>query len=214
MLQLVQQSPFTEFRVEDLMWHLNVVDESQMPYLGTLLEAAVTYCERETQMDFRSTQWNLILDQFPYWWPYGDPPYAWPQISEVGATRYTQRWQAIILNRGPIRSVNSITYFDTANAQQTVDPTTYAYATPSYAIGVIEPVQVWPIAYSRPDAVTVNFTTGLSPVPANILHAVKMLAGSWYAMREDMAYGPGTVNAATGTAVQCLLAQVKGFSYS
>ena len=168
------------------------------------------------QLDLRATIWTLQLDRFPgFWcndtdgfgyggWGYG--PFAggswWTYPS-----RYMQRRMQIHLLRGPLQTLNSVTYYDTNKTLQTIDPSQYTYSKPSYFPADIEPMTVWPVSYARPDAVSINFTTGLNPIPVSILHAIKLICGQWFSARENISYSPSTAMGVTGLAVDALLDQ-------
>lgn len=213
-LQLVSQTSFSALSVADIEAHLNVQSSTATDaYVQSLLNAAVAYVERQTGMDCRSTTWNLVLDQFPIWasfnWydRYGNYVYLYPNVGEYAIGRLTQRWQEIPLKRGPLQTVSSIQYYDMNNQSQTLASNQYAYTTPTYFPAKVEPVTFWPVAYPRPDAVTIQFVSGWTTanVPQSVLHAIKLLCGTWYNQREDIEYGPGTVGHATGCAVDALL---------
>ena len=213
---LGSQSPFSALSTADIKQHLNISDSGQDGYLSSLLASAVMFVERRIQLDIRETIWTLQLDRFPgYWcidtdgfgyggWGYG--PFAggswWTYPS-----RYMMRRMAIPLQRGPLVSLNSVKYFDTANTQQTMTTGQYTYSKPSYFPADLEPTTVWPVAYARPDAVSINFTTGMNPVPVSLCHAIRLLCGQWYASRENISYGPQTAMGNTGCAVEALLDQ-------
>ena len=88
-LTLVSRSSFTALSASDIMTHLNIVDNSQSAYVQTLLDAAVSYCEAETGLDWRTCTWNLVMDQFPVWaiydfrFRYGDWASSYPWTSEL-----------------------------------------------------------------------------------------------------------------------------------
>lgn len=224
-LQLVSQDNFTALSLSDLKSHLRVTGSQDDSYINSLLQAAVAYCERTTALDLRNTTWKLVRDQFPVWgafnWTdrYGNLQYVYPTVAEYAIGRMTQKWQEIPLMRGPLQSVQSVQYFDGTNALTTIASDQYRYATYAYQPSALEPVQYWPIAYPRPDAVQIIFSTSLlaptgsgsgeagNVIPASILHAIRLLVGSWFMMREDQAYGPQTIHQAVGTTVECLLSQ-------
>lgn len=186
---LVSQTSFSAVSVADIRAHLNITDTSTDTYIGTLINAAVDACERATGMDWRSCTWKEVFDSFPY---------------------------CIDLTRGPLQSVTSIQYYDTTNTLQTVDSTNYTLSKPSFLPGWIEPIvtYAWPATYWRPDAVTVNFTTGFSTVPARGIHAIKLLVGSWWVERESLMYGPDTAGGKVGEAIDCLLGSFKVGNYA
>lgn len=67
----------------------------------------------------------------------------------------------------PALSVDSITYFDGENAQQTLDASVYALFSDSRSPYVgLKPDQSWPGSYSRRDAISVTFKAGYETIPA------------------------------------------------
>lgn len=86
----------------------------------------------------------------------------------------------------PVILVTGITYFDSANAQQTLSPTVYQLFTDAEGPVVsLTPSQSWPDVYNRPDAVTVTFQCGYTDVPAPIKTAIMLLAASLFEHRES-----------------------------
>jgi len=71
------------------------------------------------------------------------------------------RWEIRIPRGFPLRSVDSIQYYDVNDALQTVDTSVYQVVTASRP-GRIRAVwnQVWPSVWYRMDAITVNHTSG------------------------------------------------------
>lgn len=216
-LQIVNQSAFTALTLADIKSHLNVTSTSDDDYIAGLLAAAVNYVERATGLDLRTTTWKLVLDQFPLWHHWNNPYYLviYPYYPQWWGNGQLIRQQEISLRRGPLQSITSIQYYD-GTTTQTLDPSTYTVVTPSYYPAYIAPTTCWPVAYPSPGAVSINFITGLAdPVghgsgegnqcPQPLLHAIRLLCGQWYSLREDIAFGPGTAHGATGEAIECLL---------
>ena len=66
----------------------------------------------------------------------------------------------------PALSVDSSTYFDGENAQQTLDASVYALFSDSRSPYVgLKPDQSWPGSYSRRDAISVTFKAGYATTP-------------------------------------------------
>jgi len=108
----------------------------------------------------------------------------------------------------PVQSIVSIVYFDSANVQQTLDPSVYALLDDEFGPFVTRQVdQAWPATSAREDAVTVTFVAGYGPagddVPAAIRHAMLLLIGHWYEHRESVVVGGNPVQ--VPLAVQALL---------
>lgn len=113
----------------------------------------------------------------------------------LGRCLVTQTWQQdfeeldeVLRLPLPAATIASITYFDAANASQTLNAAwsrLYEDAGGSYVW--TDPVQSWPSTYDRPDAVTVTFTAGFgaaAAVPAPIRQALQLMVGNYYLNRE------------------------------
>lgn len=128
----------------------------------------------------------------------------------VGKALATQQWtlkrerligtDALDLPVVPFRDVVSIAYYDADNTLQTLNTPEAIGALFTTAgnedWGQIAPVTVWPEMYQRPDALTVVFHAGFgdpADVPANLLHAAKMLIAHWYENREQVTLGQSPV---------------------
>lgn len=118
----------------------------------------------------------------------------------LGRALVTQTWRADIerfplcrylkLPLPPIQSVTSIKYFDTANAEQTFAGAGYSLL--NGAVVLANGVS-FPAAYDRGDAVRITFVAGWPMTegdepqwtgPAPIRHAILLLIGHWYGLRE------------------------------
>jgi uncharacterized phiE125 gp8 family phage protein len=107
----------------------------------------------------------------------------------------------------PVSTIDSITYYDSDNVQQTLSAGDYTVHDGfSFSYVKLDTDASWPSTYERDDAVTVTYTGGYgaagSDVPAAIRHAGKLLIGHYYENREAV----GTVSFSTlPMAVQSLL---------
>ncbi len=84
----------------------------------------------------------------------------------------------------PVQSITSITYQDTDNATQTLATSVYELAARNDAgIVRLKVDQVWPVALSHPDSVTITYVAGFGDepedVPITIRQAIRVLAGDW-----------------------------------
>lgn len=98
---------------------------------------------------------------------------------------------AIRLYNGPVVSIDEVAYPDNNGADQTYSGARYFVGSPFIfpAIG-----EMWPYPYQSGyygrEPFTVTYTAGLSPEQlgtddyANLLHAMKLLVGHWFANRE------------------------------
>lgn len=125
--------------------------------------------------------------------------YTWRQLITASLRLTMPCWKkdhVIPLPRGPIVSVESLEYFDTANSLQTV-------SSDQYSVDVAEEVPEIRFCtyfphYLRADAVRVNFTAGYGTTaaafPPVLLHAVRLLIGQYYQTREPDSVSTTTVD--------------------
>lgn len=105
----------------------------------------------------------------------------------------------LVVPLGPVRSVTSIKYFDTAGVEQTLSASLYQADVRSEPARIL-PVfgQVWPQTDTRLAPVTVRLAIGYATgagsdyganVPPAIKHAIKLMLGHLFANREAVAPG-------------------------
>lgn len=103
-----------------------------------------------------------------------------------------------------------VTYYDSANDQQTLSSDVYSILSdvrgPFIALNYN---QAWPSVYTREDAVRVTWVAGYgttaADVPAPIKQAILLLVGHWYANREAVTVGAGITTAELPIAVKALV---------
>jgi uncharacterized phiE125 gp8 family phage protein len=158
--------------LEEAKAHCRVDIDDDDSLIEDLITAARDLVETETRRSLVTTYWAMSIDDFP----------------SCGARR-------IALPRPPLQSVQSITYYDSDGAQQTLSTDVYGVNTarePGFVY--LKYGQVWPCTYEMPDAVTINFVAGWDDVlyvPSGIKHAIKLLVAHWYEHREAVAEKPG-----------------------
>lgn len=136
--------------------------------IGALIRLARRAAERHTGRAILTQTWRLKLDAFPC----GGP---------------------LIIPFPPLQTLSSISYVDTNGDTQTWSSALYQTAIPSgphasYARVTPAYQQIWPIARSQMEAVTVQFVAGwTSPelVPEEILQGMKVALSYWWAKRGD-----------------------------
>lgn len=106
-------------------------------------------------------------------------------LSQQWAKTFTKFTTAPMrLDLGPLVQVDSIDYFDTEDAAQTVAGTVYrAHDALTGPYVKLRTGQSWPSTYVRDDAVTITFTAGVADaanVPMAIKGAISMLASYFY----------------------------------
>jgi len=119
----------------------------------------------------------------------------------AGRPLLTQTWKLTLaegsgrirLPKTPVQSVTEIAYYDRDNASQTATLSDF-HVISDNDMGFIEPKQSasWPETYSRPDALSITWTAGYgaaADVPADLVHAIKMMLGHLYEHREAVVVG-------------------------
>jgi len=118
---------------------------------------------------------------------------------------------------GNLISVESITYYDTSNVQQTLSGSTYSAL--SDRLGPFVALKngfTWPSVYSRLDAVSVIWKAGYGATAATVPDAIKqgalLLAAHWYSNREAVNVGAGLTAIELPLAVASLTAPYRRVS--
>jgi uncharacterized phiE125 gp8 family phage protein len=178
--QLITAPASEPLTTADAKAHLRVdfVDDDAL--IGLLITAARQYCEQIIARSLISQQWRYVIDAFPaaFW----------------GMTNGYFSGNAILLEKGPVISLDSITYLDMGSATQTMPATDYA-SDFSGPLGRITPKfgKIWPIALPQIAAVQVTFTAGYGVdatfVPVGIKQWLKLRIGALYENREEVVSG-------------------------
>lgn len=89
----------------------------------------------------------------------------------------------------PVQSISTITYYDGAGQSQTATLSDYHFVNGGdWAYLYPKAGFAWPITEDRADAITITFIAGYGDadaVPANIVHAAKLLVSHYYENREQ-----------------------------
>lgn len=140
-----------------------VLHDADDTLLTRLLTAAREQVEADAGLAIVERTWRQRLDQFP-----GE--------------------DYIEIKRRPLQSVESITYQDADNAQQTWDDDEYTVDTDRLrGVVLLNYDEDWPITRDGRNAVTINFTAGFpdaDSVPALAKQAILLLTAHWYAHPE------------------------------
>ena len=165
--------------------HLRVDHSDEDTYIPSLAMAAVSY------LDGYSGRLGRAL------------------ITQTWAQDYLAFSEVMRLPLGDLIAVTSVTYYDSANSQQTLATSVYAAASDGLGPYISrKPGQSWPSSYARQDAVRVTWTAGFgataASVPAAIKHAALLLIAHWYANRE--AVNVGNITSELPLAYEALLA--------
>ena len=154
--------------------------------IGMLITAARAYAEHYTGRSFITQQWQYVLDCFPGQMLVGGA-YSAQTFSHVG--------NAILFEKAPVQSVDSIVYTAMDGSTQTIT----SPGAPTYAIDLVGPVprmtpgfgQIWPIPLPQIGAVEINYTAGYgasaAAVPPGIIQWIMLRVGTIYENREEVA---------------------------
>ena len=151
--------------IDDLMTHLRVENDEDMPYLDEIERAAREYIENLLGRKLITQTWKVYYSSWPA-----------DNIFEIPY--------------GQLQSVSSITYMDTDGNSNTLVADIYDVDTASEPGKVVLAYnQSWPSVSLYPtNPISIEFTCGYgdrgSAVPSMIRHAAKILAGHLYENRE------------------------------
>jgi len=97
--------------------------------------------------------------------------------------------RAVVLKKGPIIGINSISYTDADEAQQTMAASGYDYRASTSSLPILSPLgEGWPDTDSRANAVMVNYQVGFADadsIPPDILDAMLYMIADRYDNRTD-----------------------------
>lgn len=137
----------------------------------------------------------------------------------LGRAIITQTWElylddfssAIRIPFGPVASVSSVKYYDTAGSLQTVSSSNYAVDLTSRDQWIV-PISTysWPAVASGINNVIIQFVAGESSAPAAIKTAMLMLIGQWFETPEASSDKPV---AELPHAVSALLANFREYGF-
>jgi uncharacterized phiE125 gp8 family phage protein len=145
---------------------LRLNDDSEQTFVTTLITIARQIVEGQTWRPLISQSWALQFD-----------------ASELNLFISN-------INKAPIISIDSVTYYDVNNALQTLSPT--LYETDIYGNPARFRLKSIPSVYDRMGALIVNFVCGYTnaaAVPQAIKQAMLLIIGHLYENRSDVLTG-------------------------
>jgi len=172
--KITQQPASEPLTLEEAKAHLRILlsETYDDTYITALITAARNVVENKTWRSLVSQQWSLNLDytELNHYSLYQNNGAMQPQIIE--------------LEKCPIISVDSITYYDVNNSQQTLSSS-------AYQVDILhEPARIVlnnpPTCYNKLNTLTINFTAGYSTVPESIKAAMKIIISDMYTFRETI----------------------------
>lgn len=158
MLNITVGSTGLPIPLSDVKSHLNIEFDNDDDRLINTIKSAAYFIEEECGWSLTEQTFTKTLPSFPYCHLY--------------------------LPKSPLLSVESVEYYDIANAQQTLSSSAYHVVKPRRVHGYLQPVDVWPDTYDRPDAVVVTFKAG--GCPENAKHLLRILVANWNENREEL----------------------------
>lgn len=148
--------------------HVRETGDDQNALVHQYLRSAEETVRRKTNRGLMEATYKLTLN-------------SWP------------RNNTIYLNVSPVRSIESVKYYDVDGVQQTIDNDEYLVTSvTSPARLVPAPGLVWPVAQSRPEAIEIVFKAGYaaaSDIPAELLQAVLLLFDHSFNIRAPVLIG-------------------------
>jgi uncharacterized phiE125 gp8 family phage protein len=135
--------------------------------IETYISAATAHVESVTGRAIMSQTWELVLDDFS---------------------------DAIMLPKGPVQSITSVTYYDTAEALQTLASDQYTLDNVSDPAWLVRPEDAtYPEVADGVNNVIIRFVAGYSTVPPELKAAIMLLIAHFYDNRSTGTF-PETVN--------------------
>ena len=163
---VVHTNPSAEpVSLADAKEHLRVVDTADNAYITSLIAVARRAIEIQIHRKLITQTLTLTLNEFP--------------CDRIIHLEFAT----------PLQSVTHVKYLDVNGDEQTLDPDSYLVRT-QFTPGHIflKSDQSWPSTYVDGAAVTIQYVVGYgnagSDVPSDIVHAIKILVGHYYANRE------------------------------
>jgi hypothetical protein len=202
----------------ELKAHLSIFGSNDDARLTALEWGAVDWIERQLNRFLSPTTVVECWPRFPTvfmngeWYGYSLPFWPYPLMQTPAGLPW--RWgemQRMEFSRSPVNSLTSLSFYDVNNALQTLTVNTdYYLLTPAQRPGFVQPVQVWPVPFYRPDAVKATYVAGYSALPGCLNACVKLLVGAFNENREDFNVQS---TACVPIGVQALLASVATGSF-
>lgn len=199
-MALVQTTPpsVEPVSVDEVRLHCRIDNTAEDTLLSMLIGAARLFAESYTSRSFITQSWRQVLDAFPGNGGMGVP-------AGVG---FSLPGNAILLDRGPVQAITSITYTAMDGSTQTMPSSAYV-ADLSGAPARITPRfgQIWPVTLPQIGSVQVNYTAGYgdsgTAVPEGVRNWILLRVASLYRTREEAAIVQGKVEKMPW--VDCLL---------
>ncbi len=177
----VTASPVDLATVKD---HMRVETNDEDSLIQSYVDAAIAYLEGPYGGGFvlGSQVWEYYLDHFPAW--------IYPPLY-------------------PLQSVDEIRYIDDGGQEQTLAGDKYRVDTVSNPARILPGYDVtWPTTRAlEPNAVTVQFTVGFDPLPADLRQLVLFMVSHYYEMRSPVL--SGTISSSVDFTIESILSKYR-----
>jgi len=155
--------------LEEVKEHLYIVvtDGTRDNYLSDIQDSAVDQFQSDAEYQVMEATYKLTLKDFPY--------------------------DVIDIPLIPVSSITELLYYTDSTTTDTLVLDTDFYFVKSDRSAQLFPVDSWPSAADRPDAVQITFKAGFSTqsqIPARLLHGIKFLLGHYHENRQNVVAGP------------------------
>lgn len=182
-------------RLDHAKQHLGIKTHWNDRVIQRKVRQAQSWCEARANRTFREQVEYIV--SFPGWpCQSGIGPTSWGSRRSLGGIVYhPPAWDdkdfvdLYHTPRSPLISVTSVTYWDDANVQQTLDASNYIEHKPDNAEGVIEFTHgmEYPTLFGRADAVEVSYSAGYGSVlpPGQAVAACELMLEVLYDGHED-----------------------------
>ena len=143
--------------------HLRILHDLEDSVVQQYIKSATDEAERKTGRQLLEATYELILDGFN-----------------------TDVKNRIYLPKPPLKSIESITYYDAANQQQTLATSKY-YVEVNEIQGYVEFLEATPAVYDRKDAVKITFKAGYgesADLPESIKQWIMIRTANFFEFRQ------------------------------
>lgn len=170
--------------------HLRVDIAADDELIAMMITSARQSCETMMQRSILPQTLELALDAFPG----ADGPGELRRFRALAAAGRARAFDAIALPRGPVSSVTSVKYTDTAGAEQTLAGAAWQTDLRDDRVGYVLPVYggSWPTTRDDINAVRVRYVAGWADpdsVPAPVVSWILLRIGGLYENREQFVAG-------------------------
>lgn len=159
------------------------------PLVLSLITACRERAEDFTGRSLMTQQWSYSIDCFPCY--VGS---VMPGRNAWGSMNYWYDSQAIYLPRGPLISVDAITFIAVDGSTNTLDPSQYIVDAASEPARILPAINsYWPTLFiGVPNSINVFFTAGDTSCPEILKLAIKLMCAAFYENSSDFYLGSGT----------------------